>query len=212
MNLQCGKLLDPPHHQTKANGTIRGKTHRWLTSGLLALLVLLLPGGLLADPIVIRINDLAKRPPEIEVEVAPHGYAIYTGPDVANPAIEDGALITLFGVDAYGSIPDWGGRFVDPTPWESLPPLYNDVCCPGVNLRQYVTAKDIVWVQHDLFGPYFNGALQIGFNSALEGNWYRNPELVGDANLGPVPTKWVTFYANDIVVVQFKAQKPAKKK
>jgi hypothetical protein len=168
-----------------------------ITLAILALLLLCVPGSLLATPIVIRINDLAVGPPEVEVDGAPLGYNVYTGPEVNNPSVEDGALITLFGVDQGGSIADWGGRFVDP----SLP------------ADAVQNALDIVWVQHDcacsdcscLFG---NGDLQIGFNSRFLGGWYYNPIYTGDENLGPVPYKWVTVYSSPKLVIQFKAQKP----
>lgn len=177
-----------------------------ILSSALALLVLL-PGSLMAapkkaKPIVVRINDVPNGQPVIQVHGAPNGYDIYTGDQVNNPDVEDGALITLFGVDQGGSILDWGGRFMDPSPWELLPPLYFDA--DPINYRQYVTAVDIVWVQHDYDGPFFNGDLQVGFNSAFPGTWYINPEYTGDANLGPVTDQWVTVYADDILVVQFK--------
>ena len=138
--------------------------------------------------IVVSINDRAVGPPEVKVEGAPNGYDINTGSLVNNPAIEDGALITLFGVDTYGSILDWGGRFVDP----SLP------------ANAMFNALDIVWVQHDYDGPLFGGDLQVGFNSRFPGSWYRNPLYTGEDNLGPVSSKWTTVYSSSTLVVRFK--------
>lgn len=138
--------------------------------------------------IVISINDRAIGLPEVKVEGAPNGYDINTGPLVNNPAVEDGALITLFGVDTYGSILDWGGRFVDP----SLP------------ADAFLNALDIVWVQHDYSGPLFGGDLQVGFNSRFPGGWYRNPLYTGEDNLGPVSSKWQTVYSSSTLVIRFK--------
>ena len=50
-----------------------------IKSSALALLTLLVPGSLLATPILVRINDTAFGPPDIEVLGAPAGYNIYTG-------------------------------------------------------------------------------------------------------------------------------------
>jgi len=167
-----------------------------LKSSALGLLAALLPCSLLAQPIVIRINDVPNAPPVIQVKGAPNGYDIYTGELVADPAIEDGALITLIGVDQAGSIPDWAGRFVVPEAPE-----------------WYRTAVDIVWVEHDTAGPLGNGDLQVGFNSAFPGTYYLNPGLVNpatglplneDDNLGLVTDKWVKVYANETLVVFFK--------
>jgi hypothetical protein len=171
----------------------------------LALFLILVPGSLMASQIVVKINDLAVGPPQVEVDGAPNGYDVYTGPGVNNSAVEDGALITLFGVDTYGSIPDWGGRIIDPTPWQLLPPLYNqnDPTDP-TNYRQFVNAVDIVWVQHDFDGPFQNGDLQVGFNSSFQGVWYRNPSLTGDEDLGPLSNKWVTIYSSPALVIKFK--------
>jgi hypothetical protein len=165
-------------------------------SSVVVLLTLLLPCSLLAGQIVIKINDLAVGPPEVEVDGAPNGYDVYTGPGVNNSAIEDGALITLFGVDTYGSIPDWGGRFVDP----SLP------------ADAFRNAVDIVWVQHDFEGPFLNGDLQVGFNSAFPGVFYANPIYNSDDELGPVSSKWVTVYSSAALVIKFKGPANTPKK
>jgi len=140
----------------------------------------------MAAPIVVAINDVPNGRPVIQVLGAPNGYDINTVlPN--DPTIEDGALITLFGVDQFGSIPDWDGRFVVP---ES--PLW------------FRNAVDIVWVQHDLFdGPFLNGDLQVGFNSAFPGTYYFKPELIGSDNLGSVTDKWVKVYDSDTLVVLF---------
>jgi hypothetical protein len=162
--------------------------NRSIRAIIIALIALSLPCSLMAKPIVVRINDVVNGHPNVVVQGAPNGYNIYTGPGVNNSAIEDGALVTLFGVDTYGSIPDWGGRFVDPS-------------LPSDALQN---ALDIVWVQHDFDGPFFSGDLQVGFNSAFPGTWYYNPLYTGEEDLGPVSWKWETVYSSDTVVVQFK--------
>ncbi len=172
------------------NKMLNGRLNRWgfLAVALLALLpVSLFAASKKAGPIVVSINDVPKGPPVVQVQGARNGYDIYTGAGVANSAIEDGALITLFGVDPGGSIPDWGGRFVVPTA-----PLW------------YRTAVDIVWVGHDIEGPFGNGDLQVGFNSALPGTYYFTPDLVGDQNLGPVTDNWVEVYTSETLVVRYK--------
>ncbi len=80
----------------------------------LAVLTLVLPCSIMAAPIIVAINDAPNGPPVIQVLGAPHGYDIYTGDCVNTAGIEEGALITLFGVDTSDSIPDWSGRFVIP--------------------------------------------------------------------------------------------------
>src|SRR6266850_5111490 len=117
-----------------------------ITASTLALLVLL-PCSLFSAPIVVRINDVANGPPVIEVLGAPAGYNIYTGAGVNNFAVEDGALITLLGVDTGGSIPDQGWRFIDR---KAPDPAF--------------AAADIVWIEHD--SDFFQtGDLRVGFNS-----------------------------------------------
>ena len=138
--------------------------------------------------IVVSINDQAVGAPVVQVSGAANGYDINTGPLVNNPAVEDGALITLFGMDTYGSTPGWSGRFVDPS-------------LPADALRN---ALDIVWVQHDYSGPLFGGDLQVGFNSAFPGVWYGNPLYTGEDNLGPVSSKWKTVYSSSTLVIRFK--------
>ena len=179
-----------------------GRLCRTTNAGILALLLLLLPGSLMAGPIVVRIKDMANGPPEVEVDGAPYGWDFCTCADlgVINPLAEDGGLITLFGVDTYGSInePCEGGwRFSDP----NLP-------SPPDGCRN---AADIVWIQHDFYGPFYSGDLQIAFNSALPGHYYVNPALCPagcEVGLGPLTYKWQLVYADSTVVVLFKAQKP----
>jgi len=147
-----------------------------------------------AKPILVRIDDTPDGPPKITVKGAPDGYDVYTGLEVANPDIEDGGLITLFGVDQGGLInPSGSGwRFVDAT-------LPSDTV---------FNATDIVWIDHDflLFG---DGDLQIGFNTREDGLYYRNPDLVDfDDNAGPATNKWVTVYADATIVVEFKSRTP----
>src|SRR5262249_40975090 len=111
-------------------------------------------------PIVVRIKDLAyPNPPEIEVDGAPNGWN-FCECGINTPGVEDGGIITLFGVDAYGSINepcegDW--RFSDP----NFPSPPNG-CANGV---------DIVWIQHDFNGPFYQGDLQIAFDSAFPGHY-----------------------------------------
>ncbi len=149
----------------------------------------LLPVSLMAGPIVVSINDVPNGRPVIQVKGAPNGYDLYTGEAVATPGVEEGALITLIGVnnwfedpDAY--LDDWEGRFVIP---EAPNPAR--------------TAVDIVWVEHnwdDPLSPLF-GDLRVGFDSALAGAYYRTVN-----SLGLVTDNWVTVYANDTLVVRFK--------
>lgn len=168
-------------------------------SSALALVTLLLPGYLLAGPIIVRINDLRyPNPPEIEVDGAPNGWDFCTC-GINTPGVEDGGVITLFGVDRNGSINepcegDW--RFSDPRL-----PSPADGCHDGV---------DIVWIQHDFNGPFFNGDLQVAFNSAFPNHYYNNPALCPSpcsVGLGPLSYKWELVYADATVVVLFKAQK-----
>jgi len=176
--------------QSADRSTWLTRTRHRLRSNALLLVALALPGTLLADPAVIRIDDVVKGQPVIEVIGAPNGYNIYIGPNVRNPAIEDGALITLLGVDTGLSIPDQSGRFVDPK-------------LPSTAFRN---ALDIVWIEHD-FDFFGDGSLRVGFNSALPGTWYANPAVKGELNFGPVQNKWITVYSNPDVIVQFRAQK-----
>ena len=161
-----------------------------IKSSAFALIALLLPGSLLAAPILVRINDTAFGPPDIEVLGAPAGYNIYTGANVNNLATEDGALITLLGVDTGGAVPDQGWRFIDP---KAPDPAH--------------AAADIVWVEHD-FDFFGTGDLRVGFNSHHPGGWYTTPPrppVPGfDLNAGPVKPCWVTVYSSATVIVQFK--------
>ena len=163
----------------------------------LAVFASLLTCSLMAGPIIVRISDIANGPPEVEVDGAPSGFDFCTCiGSIVDPAVEDGGIITLFGVDTFGSInePDeCGWRFLDPT----FPPGTLHV------------AVDIIWIQHDYSGPFGNGDLQIAFDSALPGHTYANTAGC-DVSLGPLTYKWQTVYADDTVVVLFKAQKPKK--
>ena len=166
-----------------------------ITSSVLALLVLL-PGSLMAAPIVVRINDVPNAAPVVTVIGAPNGYDLYTGPGIATPGIEEGGIITLFGVDQFGSVGqdefgfDLGWRFVVPNAPDPAR-----------------AAVDIVFIQHD-FDIFGNGDLQVGFDSALPGIYYRtppDPHIPGrDFNAGLVTDGWVTLYSDDTLVVQFK--------
>ena len=152
------------------------------------LVLFLLYSSHMSKPIVVRIQTLAEGSPVIEAVGTPLGHNIYVGPLVNTPAIEDGALINLFGVDPSGSIPDQGWRFLDP----SLPPEANH------------SALAILWITHDYSGPFGNGDLQIGFNCARPGHHYANPMHTHDQSLGPVPQEWVTIYSDDALVLLFK--------
>jgi hypothetical protein len=182
----------------KTKPLIEGIRHTIMSSALV-LLTLLVPCSLLAGgPIVVKINDIANGPPEVEVDGAPKGWNFCSGACAANlgiinPSGEDGGVINLFGVDTYGSINEpyeCGWRFLD----------------PDVSLS--CRALDIIWIQHDYFGPYSNGDLQIAFNSILAGGHYCG--LGCDASLGPLTYKWQVVYSDATVVVLFKAQKPGK--
>src|ERR1041385_6664251 len=171
---------------------------RSLAIAALGACALLLPSRLMSGPIVVRINDVPNAPPVITVIGAPNGYDIYTDDNIAVPGIEEGAVITLIGVNNPVQDPsifpddylfDWSCRFVVPT-------------APNPERK----AVDIVWVEHnfdDETSPLF-GDLRVGFDSALLGTYYANPELRGEENLGVVTDKWVQVYANDTLVVLFK--------
>ena len=105
MTKQRNATLTTDNIQPEARRSLLGEARRTFALGVLALLILLLPCSILAAPIVVTINDIPNGAPVIEVFGAPNGYNIYTGDCVNNPAIENGALITLFGVDTAGSIP-----------------------------------------------------------------------------------------------------------
>jgi hypothetical protein len=158
--------------------------------GAVAQLALALPGTLRAEPIVVRIDDKAFGLPQIEVQGAPAGYNIHTGALVNNLSQEDGALITLLGVDTSGTVPSQGWRFIDP---RAPDPTH--------------AAADIVWIEHD-FDFFGDGSLRVGFNSHFPGGWYTtpppNPPPGADKNAGPVRPYWVTVYSSPSLVVQFK--------
>ncbi len=142
-------------------------------------------------PIVVLIDDVDNGPPVVRVRRAPNGYDLYTGPLVANPDIEDGGIITLYGVDTFGSInpSNSGWRFVDP----ALP----------VDAEN--NATDIVWVDHD---PV-TGDLRVGFNTVeAEGVRYRNPLYHFDDSAGFARNRWATVYRDSTIRVRFKSRLP----
>jgi len=170
------------------------KTIRYmLRTSAFTLAALLLPSSLLAGPVTVTIDDTAKGPPVVQV-LDSDEHLVYVGPIVNDPAVEDGALIVLFGVDREGSIPNMGWRFIDT---KAPDPLF--------------AAKDIVWIDHDdIFG---GNDLRVGFNSRKPGTgWYRtpppNPEPGVDVNAGPVKTTWITLYSDNTVVVKFRGPAP----
>ena len=171
------------HYQPQAKRSRIGGVRRAIAFATLAVLALLLPCSLLADPIVVRINDVPNGPPVIQVQNAPNGWFFYTDEDIANPAIEEGGLVVLPGANASGASYDWAGRFVVPN-------------APDPNHH----GVDIVWVEN------FDDILVVGFDSALPGVYYRTPGLFPntDENLGPVTDNWVKVYADDVLVVLFK--------
>ena len=170
-----------------------------IMASVLSVIACELPGHAMAGrrsrskQIVVRIDDTENGAPTVTVKGAPNGYDLYTGPLVADPAIEDGGLITLYGVDQFGPInPSGNGwRFIDP----SLP------------IDATSNATDIVWIDHDttIFG---NGDLQIGFNTRNDGGYYINPLYSVDDSAGPATDKWVTVYTDRTIKVQFKAHAP----
>ena len=88
--------------------------------GLVVVLGLLMASSLRANPIIVSINDVPNAAPVIQVQGAPNGYVVWPGsPPVADPAIEEGALINLIGVDTAAfpgdenALPDWGGRLAN---------------------------------------------------------------------------------------------------
>jgi len=166
-------------------------------------LAALLPCSLMAGPITVSIDDTAKGPPVIQVLDATE-HIIYVGPLVNDPAVEDGALIILFGANLVsdpcdpfpaGGIPNMGWRFIDtkaPDPTQA--------------------AVDIVWIEHDC-GLFDTGSLRVGFNSRKPGTgWYKtpppNPPPGVDVNAGPVRPTWVTLYSDDTLVLRFRGPAP----
>jgi hypothetical protein len=174
------------------------KTLNTLKSSALALFTLLLPCSLLAGPVTVSINDTPSGHAVVQVKGDPNGWTIV--PD--DPTLPDSGIITLIGVDVFGSInePDENGwRFTDRRNWTTLPPLYFPP--DPVNYRQYATSVDIVWIQHDPI----TGDLQVGFDSAKAGLWFRNGGVGNsDADAGPVTNNWVTLYSDDTLVLRFK--------
>ncbi len=183
MNTKRSASSTTYNHQPQAEGSRIGGLRSAIAFAVLAVLVLLLPCGVMAGPIVVRINDVPNGPPVIQVQNAPNGWFFYTDEDIANPAIEEGGLVVLPGANPSGATYDWAGRFVVPN-------------APDPDRH----GVDIVWVEN--FGDY----LAVGFDSALPGTYYRTPGLFPntDENLGLVTDNWVKVYADDILVVLFK--------
>jgi hypothetical protein len=170
-----------------------------ITSGAFAALALLLPCRLLAGPTIVRIDASHEGAPTTEV-LDSENYNIYVGPIVNNPDTDYGALINLLGVDNLfevypNQIPNQGWRFTDPkAPDQTFSAVY------------------IVWIEHDDYGPLYSGDLRVGFNQRKPGTGYYgtpgpNPQPGADVNAGPVPSDWVTLYADATLVLQFKGFK-----
>jgi len=128
----------------------------------------------MAGPIVIKITDLANGPPEVEVDGAPNGYNFCTCADLGfmDPSNEDGGVITLFGVDTYGSINEPGAC---------------GVALPGPTLPRptCVSAVDIVWIQHDYYGLSIMATSKSHLIARFQGHYYRNPPSVLTGCPGP---------------------------
>ncbi len=176
---------------------------RSIRATILALVVLSLPCSLMAGPITVTIDDAAKGPPVIQV-LDSTDYIIYVGSMVNDPAIEDGGLVILLGVDLVedpcapfppGGIPNQGWRFIDK---KAPDPAY--------------AAVDIVWIEHDC-GFLDTGSLRVGFNSRKPGTgYYRtpgpNPDPGKDVNAGPVRPNWVTLYSDSTLILKFRGPAP----
>jgi hypothetical protein len=181
------------------------KLQNILKSSALALLTLLVPGSLLARPTIVRIDASHEGSPTTEV-LNSENYNINVGPVVNNPATDYGAVVDLLGVDVAwccNVIPDQGWRFTDPkAPDQTRAAVY------------------IIWIDHDYgdpfwYGPLYSGDLRVGFNQRKPGTGYYgtpgpNPPPGADVNAGPVPSDWVTLYADATLVLQFKGFKAKK--
>lgn len=154
--------------------------HAFRTSAL-ALLTLLLPCSLMAGPVIVSINDTPAGNAVIQVKGDPEGWNVV--PDDIDPATAESGIITLFGVDQTGLVPEYGWRFTIPN-------------APNPARR----AVDIVWIQHDLV----TGDLQVAFDSAKAGTYFGNPRPGGDLDGGVVTDNWVQLYADETLVLLFK--------
>jgi hypothetical protein len=170
---------------------------------LIAAVVLFVSCSLMAGPVIVSINDTPSGHVVVQVQGAPDGWTVIPDNDTGLEA----GFIVLYGFDQGGLIPEVAGRFMDPRDWTTLPPFYAPDIAPG-NLRQYRMALDIIYIFHH---PE-TGDLVIEYDSATPGNWFWNPEVIGDQNLGPVKDNWLTFYEDDTLVVRFKAHTYALRK
>lgn len=178
----------------------KGKGMRLNAISLASTAILLLASTAASAQVVVRINDVPNAAPVVTVIGAPNGYDVYTGPEIATPGIEDGAYITLFGVDSEGEVPELGWRFKDSRDPDTLPPFTPLAPDDLTNYRYLRVAVDIVWIEHDA-----DGNLAIGFNSALQGTWYSNGGVFNsDMDASYVTNRYVTLYESDILVVQYK--------
>jgi len=148
-------------------------------NAVLTAFVLLFAFSVMSAPIVVRINDVPNAAPVVTIIGAPNGYDIYTGPDVATPGVEDGGLITIFGVqDSLIPEEGRGWRFLDTRDPSTLPPFYgSDYPEDPTNYREFVLAVDIVWIQHDTDGPFLRGRSAGWFQQCSAGSLVCEPRV-----------------------------------
>ena len=90
------------NNQPEAKGSVLGGIQRKIRLGVLAFLALLLPCSLIAEPVIVSINDTPSGHAVVQVKGAPNGWTIV--PDPGDPAVFESGIITLLGVDVFGSI------------------------------------------------------------------------------------------------------------
>jgi hypothetical protein len=187
----AGEVEPTPRKQRKfqqkkhnEKGIVMIRFNRSIRAIIIALGALSLPCSLMAKPIVVSINDTPSDHAVVQVNGAPNGWTVV--PD--DPALADSGIITLIGVDVFGSInePEENGwRFTDPNAPQS-----------------WHASADIIWIQHDWADT---GYLQVGFDSAGAGQWFNSPGYFNsDADAGPITDNWVTLYSDDTLVLQYK--------
>jgi hypothetical protein len=172
-----------------------------LKAGALALLTPLLTGSLLADPTTIRIDASFAGAPTVQV-LNSENYNQYVGPLVNVQQDEWGSLINLLGMDNVYTNGSWppAGLITD-REWRFTDPKAPDPARAAVF---------IVWIDHDygdgingFYGPFYSGDLRVGFNEKKPGHGYYRT-----VNAYPIQLNWVTLYADDTLVLQFKGFLP----